>query len=454
MGQNWSKAMERKELIEIVKTNGIAGAGGAGFPTYAKIDARTETIILNCAECEPLLKLHRQLLEAHTYEILSTLQIMAEAVGAKSVLIGVKEAYQETITAIKQHMSSCKLLCLGLLPEIYPAGDEVVLIYETTGKVVPPGSIPIEIGVAVFNVETVYNIYQALNNKKAVSSKYLTITGEVKNPCTKVVPIGMTVQEAIKMAGGETAKHPAYVLGGPMTGQIGNKNDVITKTTNAIIVLEESHPVVQKKNENIRINLKRAMASCCQCQMCTDLCPRNLLGHPIEPHAFMRAATSGTTRDIKPFLNTMFCSACGICEMYGCMQGLSPRSLIVEYKNGLKSNGIKMPTAKAEPVKKERSYRQIPVKRLRARLGLEKYNVDAPLDEHSIEVLYVKIPMSQHIGAPAVPIVSIGERVEADQMIGAAKENALSIPVHASIDGIITDVNEQFVAITKQGYHG
>lgn len=445
--------MGLKELREIVKSGGIAGAGGAGFPTYGKLDERAKTIILNCAECEPLLRLHRQLMEAHTYEILSTLVIMAEAIGADKVIIGIKKAYKSTVAAIEAELSSfheayAGEISLGLLPEIYPAGDEVVLIYETTGIVIPPGSVPVETGIAVFNVETVYNIYQAIQNKQPVIKKYLTIVGEVEHPCTRVVPLGMTVKDVLRLSGKVTIKDPVYIMGGPMTGTIVGLYDIITKTSNAIIVLDENHPVVRKKRGNSQINLKRAMASCCQCQVCTDICPRYLLGHPIEPHAFMRGATSGTTQDVSPFLNTMFCSSCGLCEMYGCMQELSPRSLITEYKNGLKEKGVAIPKGTAAaPVKRELPYRKVPSKRLRARLGLEKYNTEAHLDEQEVTINQVKIKMSQHIGAPAVPVVKVGDWVTAGQIIGEARENALSIPMHASIDGVVTDVNEKSVTI-------
>ena len=154
--------MDMKELSSILQQNGIVGAGGAGFPTYAKLDERAETIILNCAECEPLLRLHRQLLEKYAKEIIDTFHMIGETVGAKEVIIGIKKAYTATIEAVKAVMGQYPEVRLGLLDEVYPAGDEVVLIYETTGKVVRPGGLPIESGVAVFNVETVYNVYLSL----------------------------------------------------------------------------------------------------------------------------------------------------------------------------------------------------------------------------------------------------------------------------------------------------
>ena len=439
--------IEINELIGAVKESGVCGAGGAGFPSYGKIDARAKTIILNCAECEPLLRLHRQVLEKYPYEILSTLYQMALSIGCNQVIIGVKEAYRHTVEAIHAHLRSFPIISIGLLPEVYPAGDEVVMIHELTGKVVPPGSIPIQVGVAVFNVETVFNIYQALNAKRPVTHKFITITGEVKEPCTRYVPLGMSVEGVVALAGGVTTQEPVYLMGGPMTGNLCSPYDLITKTSNAVIVLPENHLVVQKKRKNTQISMKRAMASCCQCEMCTDLCPRNLLGHPIQPHLFMRAATTGTTRDVGTFLNTFFCSSCGLCEMYSCNQELTPRSLIAEYKAGLRANGVKPPKVEAAAVKKSRPLRRVPISRLRARLGLDVYNVKAPLDESYIIVDHVRIKLSQHIGAPAVPIVQVGDVVKEGQKIGEAAENALSLPVHASIDGVVTSVNAQEIEI-------
>jgi Na+-translocating ferredoxin:NAD+ oxidoreductase RnfC subunit len=283
-----------------------------------------------------------------------------------------------------------------------------------------------------------------------VTHKFITITGEVKNPCTRYVPLGMSVEDVVALAGGITVENPVYLMGGPMTGNLCSKYELITKTSNAIIVLPENHLVVQKKRENTQISMKRAMASCCQCEMCTDLCPRNLLGHPIEPHMFMRAASSGTTKDVGPFLNTFFCCSCGLCEMYSCNQGLSPRTLITQYKGGLRANGVKPPKVEATPVKKQRPLRRVPIARLRARLGLEKYNVKAPLDESVIVVDHVRIRLSQHIGAPAVPIVKVGDVVKEGQKIGEAKENALSLPVHASIDGVVTEVTDREIMIRAQ----
>lgn len=442
--------MTLDELKQVIRECAVSGSGGAGFPTYAKLDKRADTIILNCAECEPLLKLHRQVLKKYAYEIMSALTVIADAVEADRIIIALKGSYKEQIDAVKMYLDSFKKVELGLLPEIYPAGDEVVTIYETTKRVVPPGNIPISVGVTVFNVETILNVYNAITEKMPVIEKFITVTGEVLNPVTVKVPLGITLDEVISLAGGAKISDFALICGGPMTGNLCSVNDIVTKTTNAVLVMPQDHYIIQKRRAKASINMKRAMAACCQCRMCTDLCSRNLLGHPIDPSEFMRVATSGDTRDIKPFINTFFCSGCGICEMYACMQNLSPRTLIAEYKDGLKKAGVPVPKdIPSDGVNPKRSYKKVPMSRLISRLGLTKYNVAAPLSSESYTPKEVKIALSQHIGAPAVPIVKKGDSVIRGQLIGNYSEKALGVGVHASISGKVLDVNEKYIIIRK-----
>lgn len=445
--------MTVEELSSIIKENGIVGAGGAGFPTYMKIDKRAHTILMNCAECEPLLKLHRQLLKLHAREIVSTFAMIAETVGAQEAIIGIKQEYHSTIEALEQYVPSYSGMRIQLLPSAYPMGDEVVLIYEATGKVISPGGLPIEAGVAVFNVETVYNVYNALHHSQPVVDKVVTVVGEVKQPVTVRVPLGTTLEEVIMLAGGEDTSRSdsedlVYLVGGPMMGRIGSRYDTVTKTTNAILVLPKEHLIIQKKLLPASIGMKRAASACCQCQMCTDLCPRHNLGHPIEPHRFMRAMSNHDYGDLDAFLNLFFCSSCGLCEMFSCPQGLSPRTLIADCKDGLRKAGVRPPKeVQAAKVEEAREYRKTPEKRLEARLGLSRYDAQAPLKDKVCSVRQVQILLSQHIGAPAVCCVTKGEAVICGQVIAQAAEG-LSVPVHASISGQVTEVTSSYVEIT------
>lgn len=438
--------MDIQELAGLLKSSGVVGAGGAGFPTYAKLDKRAETIIMNCAECEPLLKLHRQLLEKYAEEIVSVFHLVMETVGAKEAIIGIKRAYKAAVAALEKVLPRYPGVRLGLLDEVYPAGDEVVLIYEVTHKVVRPGGLPIECGVIVFNVETMYNLHRALHKNEPVVDKLVSVVAEVNHPVTVRMPLGSTIEDAVQQAGGAKIKDPVYFVGGPMMGNILPGSAPITKTTNAILVLPQNHYLVERKRAKPEIMLKRAAASCCQCSMCTDLCPRNALGHPIQPHLFMRAATCKDVQDPNIFLDTFFCCSCGLCELYSCFQGLSPRSLMATYKNGLRAAGIKAPVVQAAPVEPSRELRKVPMKRLMARLDLTKYNLPAPLQDECVSVKTVKIPLRQHIGAPAVCAVKAGDIVQRGQVI-ANPANGLSVAIHASITGRVREADANSITI-------
>ena len=395
--------MEIKELQDIIQQNGVVGAGGAGFPTYMKLTDKADTILMNCAECEPLLKLHRQLLEKHAYEIMKTFHMIQETVGAAEAIIGIKKSYVQTIQALNQHIEEFPGMRLHLLDEVYPMGDEVVLIYEATGRVVRPGGLPIEQGVAVFNVETVYNVYRAVEEKQPVTDKYVSVVAEVSDPVTVRVPLGCTLEEVVAQAGSTTVKDPVYFVGGPMMGRIGNGSDPVTKTTNAILVLPKDHLIVAKKQRTSSIDLKRAASICCQCNTCTDLCPRHNLGHPIDPAKYM--------------------------------------------KGGLRKAGIRPPQGvQPKPVQESREYRKVPEERLMARLGLTRYDKDAPLKEDLVQVGKVKVLLSQHIGAPAQAIVKTGDQVTRGQMI-AQPAQGLSVGIHASVSGKVTEVTDRYIII-------
>lgn len=448
--QNWRYDffMDFKEFSELVREKGIAGAGGAGFPSYAKLDKKTETVILNCAECEPLFKMHRQLLTKYTYEILSMLNTITGIVEAKEFIVAVKEEYKETVDAVKAVIGDYKLGKLCLLSEVYPAGDEVVLIYDVTKKRVPPGNIPLSVGVCVFNVETVLNIYYAVNNMTPVIRKYVTVAGEVKTPGTFLVPLGTSFAELIELAGGKTIDNTAILKGGPMTGFLSSEQDVVAKNTNGVLVFEENHPVIMKRKSKTSISLARAKSSCCQCRMCTDLCPRHLLGMPIDPSAFMDAVSNGAVANTKVIRDAMYCVSCGLCELYSCGQDLSPRSLIDEFKQKMRAEGVKIKVFDKceEDVMPAREYRKVPMRRLKERLDLVKYDVPAEISDTEYEPKRVRIELSQSIGAPSIPVVRAGDIVKSGEIIAEAGKG-LSIPLHASIDGKVLDVTEKFIII-------
>jgi len=377
-------------MKEVIKACGIVGAGGGGFPSHLKLDSRAHTILLNCAECEPLLQVDQQLLANYASEIVSALHRLADALGASAV-VAVKKSYTAAISAVECEIEKLSgqtesRIRLALLDEIYPAGDEIVLIYEALGLVVPPGSLPIDVGCIVFNVETVYNMYHAFEHGTPVTHKWVTIVGEVERPVTALLPVGMPIAEAIKHAGQITVDNPAFILGGPMMGGlIYASKETIKKTTNAILVLPSDHSLILRNNYGqasdktpAMVNLNRVASACCQCRTCTDMCPRNQLGHPIEPHRIMRALAARDTSS-SAFGGTMYCSFCGVCETMACPQSLAPRSLIGTIRTALKESGVKPEKYEPGTVSCTRNGRLVGAKRLTMRLGLSKYDIEAPL---------------------------------------------------------------------------
>jgi len=439
--------MQISDLKDRARLCGIAGAGGAGFPAYAKLNEKADIIVLNCAECEPLFKQHRQLLEKYTIEILSTLELISKTIDAKFI-VGIKEEYKKAVAAVKSNIDSFEHGSISLIDEIYPAGDEVVLIYETTGRRVKSGGLPIDVGVTVFNVETVLNMYYAYKAKTPVTYKYVTVAGEVENPQTLRVPVGTEFSHLIKLCGGVTESDTVIISGGPMTGRISDENDTVTKTTNGILVMPSGIDVVTKRQQKSSNAIKRAMSTCCHCRMCTELCPRHQLGHPIEPHAFMNAISNGinSSADVKALVNSQYCCDCGVCELYACFQGLSPRTLISEFKNGMRAKGIKFEQREPSDVDPMREYKKIPVKRVLEKLGLSKYDVPAPIIEECELPGYLKISLRQNIGVPAVTAVSEKDEVLAGQVIAEPAEG-LSMPIHSPVDGTIDFINDKFIRI-------
>src|ERR1700722_9448049 len=201
-------------LSEQVRQAGVVGAGGGGFPTHVKLNARAETVIANGAECEPLLHKDAVIMEEHAAELVRGVQRAMEAVGAKEGIIGVKGKKKHAVEAVTAASRGTNVR-VQLLGDYYPAGDEFDLVYNVTGKLIPPGGIPLNVGVVVNNVETFVNI-AAASEGRPLPHKRLTIAGAVKSPVTMKVPLGTSFRECIEHAGGLTTDDPVLVIGGLM----------------------------------------------------------------------------------------------------------------------------------------------------------------------------------------------------------------------------------------------
>lgn len=433
------------ELLNKIFEAGVVGAGGAGFPTHKKLDCKVKYFIVNGCECEPLLKTDQYLMKYKAKEILEAISAVGKVVDAKKCIIGIKAKYVDQIKVLEEQISKGDYnIQISKIDNFYPAGDEQILVQEVFGKSVPPLGIPFNVGAVVDNVETMYNIYEAINGR-AVTHRYVSIIGEVNEPRIIRAPIGISVKALIEAAGGTTIENYSIILGGPMMGKYHYSHEtyklVITKTTGAILVVPEDSYVVKKTRINIDNIIKRAQSLCIQCRTCTEMCPRYLNGHQLEPHKIMRAVAFGKID--KYISNALICSECGICEMYACPMGLAPREVNIYLKELLKKNNIKYIPEKKEFVAREsRKYKKVPTTRLVYRLGLNKYSNQQLKNFIDIEAKEVRIPLKQHIGTPAVSIVNVGDWVECGQKIGIMDKGVLGSNVHASIKGRVTKIND------------
>lgn len=433
--------MDFQTLLNAVEAAGVIGAGGAGFPTAAKLKGQADTLIINGAECEPLLNVDQVLMIQYADVLIQTLATLLQYTGAGQGIIAVKGKHKEAVQVLTEAIGSTEKIKLFKLEDKYPVGDEQLLVQNVTGRTIPPGGLPVQVGVIVINVETLYNIARALEGK-AVTHKFLTITGDVKQPVTIRVPLGISVGELLCLAGGPKNKDYLLIEGGPCMGKPITAGKPVTKTTKGLVVLPVNHPLANSYR-SLKKNLNCALSICSQCRQCTDLCPRNLLGHPLEPHRIMRAVIYNIA-DPVALPQALLCSECGVCELYTCPFGLSPRRINQFLKAELKKKKVH-PTWKAATVSTWFQARQIPYPRLISRMGLRQYSQEAEWRNTGIEAKKVSLPLQQHIGEPAVPIVKTGQKVKEGELIAKIPAGKLGANLHASITGTITEVSSKII---------
>ncbi len=205
--------MDKSQLVECVRTAGIVGQGGAGFPAHVKYDTEVETVIANGCECEPLLHSDKHLMEARAEDLVRALRALRTAVGARRGVIAIKRKYERVADRLRKVMTGTDLE-LAFLDDFYPAGDEQVLIYEVTGRSVPPLGLPKDVGALAANVGTLVSLTDALDGKP-MTHRLVTVTGEVARPAIWNVPLGTPLSDLVEACGGAAVEDPVYILGGP-----------------------------------------------------------------------------------------------------------------------------------------------------------------------------------------------------------------------------------------------
>lgn len=434
-------------LVEQVRRAGVVGAGGAGFPTHVKLDAQVGTYICNAAECEPLLCKDQELILAHPADVVRGLRLAMQATGATRGVIAIKKKYHDAIDALQPHLGDG--VEIYLFDNFYPAGDEFVVVFDVMGQRIPVGGLPKDVGCAVNNVETLLNIARAADGVPLTHTT-LTITGAVQQPCTVTVPIGIRVHEALALAGGPTIEDYAILDGGAMMGKLCAPDDLLTKTSGGFIVLPADHTLIRRRRRPEQANITIAKSTCDQCSYCTDFCPRFLLGYAIEPHKVMRSIGFAGERQAEFAVLGPQCCECNLCSLYACPEDLP----VMEMCRVSKAAGRTLSARPAlKPAKDTahpmRDHRRVPTSRLIRRLDLGKYDVYAPTLDLPFAPAQVVLKLGQHIGAPAVPVVKVGDTVGVGQLVAAAPEGKLGAHLHASIAGRVTAIDASTLTIER-----
>lgn len=434
-------------LVEQIRQSGVVGAGGGGFPTHVKLAAKADTVIANGAECEPLLHKDAVVMEHQAKEMIRGIQLAMEAVGAGQGIVGIKAKNHHAVEAVQAACAGTAVR-VHLLGDYYPAGDEYDLVHETTGRLIPPGGIPIQVGAVVCNVETFINVAAAAEGRP-VTHKTLTVAGAVTNPLTLTVPLGTSLRECLAAAGGARVADPVLCVGGMMMGEtVQDLDRPVTKTTGGFIVLPRDHHIIERKLKPAPAQNAIGKSACDQCRYCTEYCPRYLLGYAVEPHQVMR--TLAFTATGKEHFNqwAAMCCACGLCTLYACPEELFPKEACDQSKAELKQAGIKWSGRMTVTPHPMRDGRRVPIKSLMRKLHIAQFDHPAPLQPVKLNPSRLVLPLKQSAGVAAQPIVKAGDRVDAGQKVAEIPAAALGAALHAPVAATVAAVSAQGIVLT------
>ncbi len=298
---------DASSFIEAIRRSGVVGLGGAGFPTAVKFDALKKggvhTIILNGAECEPYITSDaRTMLDDASWMVEGVALLQRFFPEVKKYIIGIEANKPECIRNMKQVFAGNPAVTVRSLPLRYPQGAEKVIIYNTTGLVVPEGKLPADIGVLVTNVTTLAFIAKHIRTGMPLVERCVTVDGSaIRSPMNVLAPIGTSMRDVIEFTGGFVGEPGKVVLGGPMTGPaVCSLDEPITKTTGSIIALTPKDSV------------ELPIGPCIHCGRCVDACPLSLV-----PTAFLQARDIENVDERMAFLDehsVTLCMSCGCCS--------------------------------------------------------------------------------------------------------------------------------------------
>ena len=291
----------REELIQAIRDSGVVGLGGAGFPTHVKLNVepeRIEELIINGAECEPYITSDSLTMIERADDMEFALRALMKHLSVKRVIIGIEGDKKKAIESMQSMAGKLEGVQVKVLPKLYPQGGEKVLIYHTTGKIVPTGKLPIDVGCVVCNCTTVAAIGAYLKTGMPLVEKCVTVDGgSVSAPQNLIVPIGSSLEDVFAFCGGFTVAPQKVLYGGPMMGvTVPNLNVPVIKNTNAVIALSPKEAKLPKTT------------ACIRCGACTNACPFGL-----APAQILRAYNKKDTDMLKK-LSVDTCMLCGCCS--------------------------------------------------------------------------------------------------------------------------------------------
>ncbi|AYD39145.1 proline reductase-associated electron transfer protein PrdC [Clostridium fermenticellae] len=241
--KDYVKIKECSSVIDSVYEAGVVGAGGAGFPTHIKLKADIPDgyIIANCVECEPVLNHNITMLEENPELVIKGIEYAMEATGAKKAYIGIKGIHEKAISSIKKELMDRKDILIKELEDIYPKGEERALIHGIFGEWLKPTQLPLDAKCVVLNAETLKNITRAVEDRKPVIDKDITVAGKLKSGTDSNiffdVPIGTKIENLINECGGIDGEYGELLIGGPYTGKAQEiESATVTKISGGAIV--------------------------------------------------------------------------------------------------------------------------------------------------------------------------------------------------------------------------
>ena len=291
---------DKADLVKAIKNSGLVGLGGAGFPTYAKlsVERKIEELVINGAECEPYITSDSLTMEQYSDDIVYALETLLKYFDIGKVIIGIENNKQKAIKIIQSAIKDNEKITVKILPSVYPQGGEKVLIYHTTGKVVPEGKLPIDVGCVVLNSTTTAFIGKCLKTGMPLIEKTVTVDGSaVKEPKNIIAPIGTALSDVFEFAGGFKTEPKKVLYGGPMMGiTVPNMSYPIIKNTNAVLAFDEKETIISKTT------------ACIRCGACINACPFG-----INPPAIAKGLKNEDFEQMKSAGATL-CMECGCCS--------------------------------------------------------------------------------------------------------------------------------------------